>query len=149
MANILYPFNEYDDTDDDELTGSGDSMIDEEDDNTTDTDIQDSTTDTDIQDNTTDTDIQDSTTDTDIQDSTTDTDIQDTTTDTDIQDTTTTISKAAYTEEDVKNSQFGSIYKRLTSDGKESQCAEFLAPQLMKQDRLFKHTYNAAFGSFY
>ena len=131
MANILYPFNEYDDTDDDELTGSGDSMIDEEDDNTTDTDIQDSTTDTDIQ------------------DSTTDTDIQDTTTDTDIQDTTTTISKAAYTEEDVKNSQFGSIYKRLTSDGKESQCAEFLAPQLMKQDRLFKHTYNAAFGSFY
>ena len=113
MANILYPFNEYDDTDDDELTGSGDSMIDEEDDNTTDTDIQDSTTDTDIQ------------------------------------DTTTTISKAAYTEEDVKNSQFGSIYKRLTSDGKESQCAEFLAPQLMKQDRLFKHTYNAAFGSFY
>lgn len=49
----------------------------------------------------------------------------------------------------VKESQFGELYGRLTSDEKESQCAEFLAPQLLKQDRLYKHTFNAAFGSFY
>lgn len=49
----------------------------------------------------------------------------------------------------VKQSQFGEIYSRLVSDEQESQCAEFLAPQLIKQDRLYDHTSKAAFGSFY
>lgn len=49
----------------------------------------------------------------------------------------------------VKESQFGELYGRLVSDEKESQCAEFLAPQLVKQDRLYEHTFKAAFGSFY
>lgn len=49
----------------------------------------------------------------------------------------------------VKQSEFGELYSRLVSDEQESQCAEFLAPQLIKQDRLYKHTFNAAFGSFY
>ena len=49
----------------------------------------------------------------------------------------------------VKQSQFGELYDRLVSDEQESQCAEFLAPQLIKQDRLYNHTFNAAFGQFY
>lgn len=49
----------------------------------------------------------------------------------------------------VKQSQFGELYNRLVSDEQESQCAEFLAPQLIKQDRLYNHTFNAAFGQFY
>ena len=51
--------------------------------------------------------------------------------------------------ENVKQSQFGELYNRLVSDEQESQCAEFLAPQLIKQDRLYNHTFNAAFGQFY
>ena len=58
------------------------------------------------------------------------------------------INNPAYVKK-VKEGQFGEIYNRLVSDEKESQCAEFLAPQLIKQDRLYKHTFNAAYGQFY
>lgn len=64
---------------------------------------------------------------------------------TDSMGSTDTILNPAYVEK-VKSTTFGSLYTRLTSDEKESQCAEFLAPQLVKQDRLFKHSFNAAFG---